>query len=52
MKFNLIPTVLLILSLLGCQQKAPELTPAEAQQIAKDVSAEEFKELIKTKTWQ
>jgi len=36
MKFNLIPTVLLILSLLGCQQKAPELTPAEAQQIAKE----------------
>jgi len=36
MKFKLSLSVLLITLLMGCQEKAPELTPAEAQEIAKE----------------
>jgi hypothetical protein len=50
MKFNFIPTVILILSLLGCQQKAPELAPAEAKQIAKEAYVYGFPMVVNYKT--
>ena len=36
MKLKFISSAVVILCVLGCQKKAPELTPAEAQQIAKE----------------
>jgi hypothetical protein len=36
MKFTSILAILSVALLFGCQQKAPELTPAEAKQIAKE----------------
>jgi len=50
MKFNLIPVIILILSLLSCQQKAPELTPAEAKQIAKEAYVYGFPMVVNYKT--
>ena len=50
MKFNFIPTVILILSLFGCQQKAPELTPTEAKQIAKEAYVYGFPLVVNYKT--
>ena len=50
MKFNFIPTVILILSLVGCQQKSPELTPAEAKQIAKEAYVYGFPLVVNYKT--
>ena len=50
MKFNFIPTVILILSLLGCQKKAPELTPTEAKEIAKEAYVYGFPLVVNYKT--
>jgi hypothetical protein len=36
MKFNIIAAIIIVMSSLGCQQKAPELTPSEARAIAKE----------------
>jgi hypothetical protein len=50
MKFNLIATIIIVLSLLGCKQKAPELKPAETKQIAKEAYVYGFPLVVNYKT--
>jgi hypothetical protein len=50
MKLKFILSTLLIALLLGCQQKAPELTPAEAKQIAKQAYIYGFPLVLNYKT--
>ena len=50
MKFNVIATIIIVLSSLGCQQKAPELTPTEAKQIAKEAYIYGFPLVLNYKT--
>jgi hypothetical protein len=50
MKFTSILAILSVALLFGCQQKAPELTPAEAQQIAKEAYIYGFPLVLNYKT--
>lgn len=50
MKFKFILSTLLIALLFGCQQKAPELTPTEAKQIAKEAYIYGFPLVLNYKT--
>ena len=50
MKFKFILSVLLIPLLIGCNQKAPELTPAEAKEIAKEAYIYGFPLVLNYKT--
>jgi hypothetical protein len=50
MKFKFILSTLLIALLFGCQQKAPELTPIEAKQIAKEAYIYGFPLVLNYKT--
>jgi hypothetical protein len=50
MKFYFILSVLLVALLIGCQQKAPEITPVEAQQIAKEAYIYGFPLVLNYKT--
>jgi hypothetical protein len=50
MKTKLFISILSIALLFGCQQKAPELTPAEAKQIAKEAYIYGFPLVLNYKT--
>jgi hypothetical protein len=50
MKFTSILAILSVALLFGCQQKAPELTPAEAKQIAKEAYIYGFPLVLNYKT--
>ncbi len=50
MKFNVIASIIIMLSSLGCQQKAPELTPEQAKEIAKEAYVYGFPMVVNYKT--
>jgi hypothetical protein len=50
MKFKLIAITALTLCVLGCQQKAPKLTPEEAKEIAKEAYVYGFPLVVNYKT--